>query len=257
MGRFEVCVCIAVLCCGVKGYGQQRDPAFETTDDYRVEESHGWTLRISSDFGPDEAELLRKVRRELDRQFTAIEAAVPAAAVEKLRQIEIWVEVNDPLFPCMCYHGHGRWLRAHGVNPDKTDQVELANARNFLSWTRHQPWMVLHELAHGYHDRFLPHGFQNEDVAAALAAALEGGLYGEVKHIGGGTRKHYASTNPMEFFAESTEAFFGKNDFYPYNHKELVEYDPAAALLLARLWGARSGERPVAAPRPEEVVGRE
>ena len=43
------------------------------------------------------------------------------------------------------------------INPDKTGAVELANPETFLEWTHEQPWMVLHELAHGYHHRFLGH----------------------------------------------------------------------------------------------------
>ena len=29
--------------------------------------------------------------------------------------------------------------------------------------------------------------------------------------------KHYGLTTPMEFFAEMTEAYFGANDFFPFN----------------------------------------
>lgn len=55
----------------------------------------------------------------------------------------------------MCYHESRDWLASHGVNPEKTGGVELAHPENFLTWTKDQPWMVLHELAHGYHVRFL------------------------------------------------------------------------------------------------------
>ena len=29
-------------------------------------------------------------------------------------------------------------------------------------------------------------------------------------------------TNEIEYFAESTEVFFGQNDFYPFNRQELL-----------------------------------
>ena len=48
----------------------------------------------------------------------------------------------------MTYHPDAGWLRDHGVNPEKASCVELANVRNFLEWTREQPSMLLHELAH-------------------------------------------------------------------------------------------------------------
>ena len=41
----------------------------------------------------------------------------------------------------------------------------------------------------------------------------------------------------MEYFAESTEAYFSKNDFYPFNKEELIAHDPVMFKLLTRLWG--------------------
>ena len=49
--------------------------------------------------------------------------------------------------------------------------------------------------------------------------------------------KAYAITNPMEYFAESTEAMFTRNDFYPYNREELKKHDPAMFDVLVKLWG--------------------
>jgi len=45
----------------------------------------------------------------------------------------------------------------------------------------------------------------------------------------------------MEYFAESTEAFFGANDFYPFVRAELQRHDPAMDRLLLRFWG---GDQP-------------
>jgi len=195
----------------------------------------GWTLRINQRYA-DEPQLLDDVLIEIRRQFAEIEGTVPAAAVEKLRRIEIWVEVNDPQFPCMCYHPNERWLRAHGVNPEKTKHVELANGRNFISWTKQQPWMILHELAHGYHDRFIEGGYENAPISNGLRRSKEAGLYGEVDHVGGKRRDHYAATNPMEFFAENSESYFGKNDFYPFNRDELRAYDEPTLRLMEQCW---------------------
>ena len=47
----------------------------------------------------------------------------------------------------------------------------------------------------------------------------------------------YAMTNPMEYFAEGTEAFFSRNDFFPFNRDELRQHDPGLDALLSRLWG--------------------
>jgi hypothetical protein len=41
----------------------------------------------------------------------------------------------------------------------------------------------------------------------------------------------------MEYFAETTEAFFSRNDFYPFNRAELRQADPEMEELLGKLWG--------------------
>ena len=55
----------------------------------------------------------------------------------------------------MAYHPSKRWLTQNHFNPELAGCVELGNPKTFLSWTKAQPWMVLHELAHAYHDQFL------------------------------------------------------------------------------------------------------
>ena len=122
------------------------------------------------------------------------------------------------------------------MNPDKEGCVDVANAKNFLSWTREQPWMVLHELAHGYHDRFPPGGYGNADLRAAYDRMKAAKKYESVLHIFGKSRRAYALNNPMEYFAESTEAFFGTNDFFPFTRDELKKHDPEMFLLLVEIW---------------------
>ena len=40
----------------------------------------------------------------------------------------------------------------------------------------------------------------------------------------------------MEWFAETTEALYGTNDFHPYVRSELREVDPQGARVVRRLW---------------------
>jgi hypothetical protein len=138
----------------------------------------------------------------------------------------------------MCYHSSADWLREHQMNPEKAQAVEIANCRNFLEWTRHdQPWMVLHELAHAYHDREL--GFENAEIKACWDRAVDAHIYESVQHIDGRKVRHYALTDAKEYFAEMTEAYFGTNDFYPFVRAELKEVDPRMHDLLEKLWGVR------------------
>jgi dipeptidyl-peptidase-4 len=41
----------------------------------------------------------------------------------------------------------------------------------------------------------------------------------------------------MEYFAETTEAYFTRNDFFPFTRAELERHDPEMFTLLGTLWG--------------------
>ena len=95
--------------------------------------------------------------------------------------------------------------------------------------------MVLHELAHAYHDKVL--GEDDEGIQKAYDQAVKGGRYEAVPYILGGVKRAYALTNKKEYFAETTEAYFGVNDFFPFTRDELRDFDPAGYRLMENVWG--------------------
>jgi hypothetical protein len=113
--------------------------------------------------------------------------------------------------------------------------VEIGEAADFLREIKRQPMMVLHELAHAYHDQVL--GFGHEGVKACYDAAVKAKSYESVMFWNNKKVRHYALTNHKEYFAEATEAFFGQNDFYPFVKAELREHDPAIVRVLTEVWG--------------------
>ena len=46
-----------------------------------------------------------------------------------------------------------------------------------------------------------------------------------------------STTNQMEYFAELSEAYFYRNDFYPFLNAELKQHDPVGYALMVELWG--------------------
>lgn len=209
---------------------------FDPTDRYETRQIEGWSVIINKGFLADHPELAKQTLELLRVQLYQILRTLPKKVDDPLRTIKIWVEFNEPHHPCMAYHPGADWLRENGMNPEKAKCVEIANAKNFLEWTIAQPWMVLHELAHGYHDLFLEQGYQNPDLDAAFGHAKQAKIYESVLRINGRDDKAYALTNSMEYFAEATEAYFGTNDFYPYVRSELERHDPQLFTLLKRLW---------------------
>ena len=122
--------------------------------------------------------------------------------------------------------------------------VEFTDVDNLEAEDRRMPLVVLHELAHGYHDKTLVKGYRNPDVAAAYQAAKAAGSYDKVARWTGKAftkepEKAYAMSNPMEYFSETTEAYFGRNDFYPFNREELQKHDPVMFDVLEKAWLVR------------------
>jgi len=210
--------------------------SFDPESAYAPRQIEGWRVLVNQKLLA-QTNLCDRTIKVLSMQLFQITRVVPGPALAKIRQIPIWVELDDPLFPWMCFHPSRDWLAEHGVNPAKTDAVELANATNFLSWSLEQPCMVLHELSHGYHHRFL--GDDYAGIRRCYEHARAAGLYASVLRANGQHERHYAMTDETEYFAESTEAFFGTNDFYPFVRAELKEYDPDMYALQCEVWGVK------------------
>ena len=215
---------------------QEQAPPYDPVEDYIEHRVEGWKVLVNKRLECEEQkELCNQTIKLLGDHLFRVSRVVPEVALAKLRMVPIWVESAHPRHPCMCYHISPDWLRGHGMNPAKAGAVELANAKNFLSWTNDQPWMVLHELAHAYHHQVLGH--DHAELKASYERAVASKSYESVLHVGGQKKRHYALNNDQEYFAEATEAYFGTNDFYPFVRPELKQHDPEMYDLLEKLWG--------------------
>jgi hypothetical protein len=209
--------------------------AFVPTSDYKTQNIEGWTIHVNKHLLSDQKALGHQALRLLDVKLYDITRVIPPKALERLREVPIWLGVNDGHAPCSEYHPNREWLAANGYNPDKAKCVEIGNASRFVDWSHDQPFMVLHELAHAYHDRVL--GWDAPEIKAAYEHALKTGLYQSVLRCDGTTGRAYALTDEHEYFAEGTESYFGTNDYYPFVRAELKAYDPMLADLLKKVWG--------------------
>ncbi|QEH38598.1 hypothetical protein OJF2_72020 [Aquisphaera giovannonii] len=182
---------------------------------------------------PDEAAAGLK---EVERQIEEVNRVMPAGPLEALRRVTIWVDWDvDPAGGCV-FHPSREWLVEHGRNPDKAGCVEVSNLRHFVEWSRDvQPCMILHELAHAYDFRVL--GAEDRRISAAYRHAMGKKLYDSVEYGPGGRKRAYAATNEREYFAEITEAYFSRNDFYPFVRDELKAHDPEGFRVLEAVWG--------------------
>ena len=221
----------------------------------------GWTVLVNERLRKEEKAATEKALELLRVQLLEIIRVVPAPAVAKLREVPLWFSPAYPgVKPSAEYHPGAGWLRDHGRDPAMAKAVEITDVRDFEAEMKRMPNFILHELAHGYHDRVLPGGFDNPEIKAAYQRAKAGKSYDKVERSFGNGRpntkeKAYAMTDPMEYFAETTEAFFSRNDFFPFTHNELKQHDPEMEKLLERLWGssARSTKTGQVKPPPPEL----
>ena len=204
-----------------------------------VRDIEGWKIHIDpalleGEHREEGAKALTMLANHLQR----IKILVPAEPLVKLQALEIWIEHNHPLLKAMQYHPSKGWLVANGHDPRLTRKVHIPQARELVSRSQllKHPAVILHELAHAYHDQIL--SFDHPEVIAAYNKAKEAGTYESVLLYTGKKVKHYGLTNHKEYFAEGTEAYFYRNDFYPFVRAELKEHDPTLHDVLVKIWGA-------------------
>lgn len=233
--------------------------AEELPANYEPARLKGYGLMIRADWQRNRPAEVRRILAALETDLDVINAALPGPAAEFLRhRVTIWV--SPSLQPRagfsgrgMCFHASEAWVSGNGLGAARAGGIEICNAEDYLLWRAEQPMMVLHELAHAYHDAIRP---ADRDIRAAFDRAVTAGRYECVRYILAGPderRRAYAINNELEYFAELSEACFGRNDFEPMTRAELSEFDPQGLAAVERAWsnpsvagvGAASGaERP-------------
>jgi hypothetical protein len=204
---------------------------------HTVKQIEGWSVQVDDRLlsEPDKR-LGDRALLLLGHQLSNVAMHLPPDKVERLRAVKIQIDLSHGLLTTAQYHPSRGWLRMNGFKETLEKAVHIPHAGRFASprLQRDQPWMVLHELAHAYHDQVL--GFREPRIKAAWQRFVESGKYKSVRHVNGSTTTHYALTNEKEFFAEMSESFFGINDFFPFNPEELKAAEPELFGLLDEIW---------------------
>lgn len=204
-----------------------------------IQEIEGWTVYVDPQLlpGGEQETLGARAISMLQNHLERITILLPDAPLKQIQTCEIWLEYNHPKLRNMQYHPDEDWLIDNGHDPRLSKKVHITQAEDLLSrhHMRKHPAVILHELAHAYHDQIL--GFDEPRILAAYQQAMDAGIYQKSLLYTGDCVKHYACTNHKEYFAESTEAYFYKNDFYPFVAAELQQHDPCVYDLMLDIWG--------------------
>ncbi|MEZ6058095.1 MAG: metallopeptidase [Planctomycetaceae bacterium] len=218
------------------------EPKVETPQvviEHELRDVEGWPVLVDRRLlDGAEAELGAEALKVLQHELYELSLVVPAEKVAEMRKVRIYLDLDHPL-NALQYHPGAGWLKDHGYDVAMEKAVHIPKAKSLISHSKknEQPWVMLHELAHAYHDQVL--GFDNVPIMKAFEKAKASGKYEKVLHIRGHKTKHYALTNHKEYFAEMSESYFGTNDFYPFVLGELKESDVDTYEMLTDIWGKR------------------
>lgn len=197
----------------------------------------GWNVRVDRRLleAPD-AELGERALRTLAAKLADVERVVRPDRLAKLKTVTIVLDLSHGGLSSMQYHPSKGWLEANGYAADLAKCVHLPRAVDLLSKRSavEQPWVMLHELSHAFHDQALT--FEEPRIVAAYEKYKASGRGEGVMLYDGRKVKHYALTDHKEFFAEMSESYLGSNDFYPFNRAELKESEPEIHALLKDVW---------------------
>ncbi|MDX2038815.1 MAG: hypothetical protein SFX72_19365 [Isosphaeraceae bacterium] len=204
----------------------------------------GWTVFVDERLlAREHEELGTRAVGLVESGLRIIAATVPKRRVDELRRFEIQIDLSHGELVSPQYHPSKGWLESHGYASALEKRIHIPDARYFTRsrFQRDQPSGLLHELAHAYHDQIL--GNDHAGIRAAFARVRESKRFEKVLHVDGHTTRHYALSNPQEFFAEMTESYLGRNDFAPFNPAELERDEPEIAALMKSIWLAPSDRR--------------
>ena len=205
----------------------------------------GWTIAVDPKLMEDEHETTRdEAFKALANHLQRVKYLMPEERLSEMQELGIWLDLDHPKLSGMQYHPSRGWLVSNGHDPRLEKYVHLARAKELTEpymWAKH-PYVILHELAHSYHDQVL--GFEDPAILDAYNRSKEDGIYEEVLLHTGKQVRHYGLNDQKEYFAEATEAYFGVNDFYPFVRAELQEHDPVMYAVLQGVWGPIEGMVP-------------
>lgn len=214
-------------------------------DGYRCIKVQGHWLWFNKDFLANEPKLLNETVAAVVADLKDMDRLMPEAAVEVLKSVSIWLEYETEPFGSVTgqvpvYHYSRTWLIQQGKNPAMAQGVQICNAKNYLQCRDDKVGLyMLHEMAHAYFH--ILEQQQSQSVKAAYELAKAQGIYDKVGRMNSDVLRGeyitaYAMQDEHEYFAELSEAYFGCNDYYPYNRQQLRQHDPIGYQIVRKLW---------------------
>jgi hypothetical protein len=206
--------------------------AFEPNSKYTTLAIQGWKVLVNKGLLDKDSKHFQAGQKALVKfhdDFYILTKMLGAERLKDIQSTRVWLEVDTTIGsdgkrkPCFHYHPAVKWLIDNDYNPAKHKCVEIGKAATYARQGPRSRRVMLHELAHSYHNRFL--GFSDKRILAAYKAAKASGKY---------PARIYAMTDFKEYFACLTVWYFDNGK----RRKTARDRDPDGMKLVAKIWGA-------------------
>ena len=243
----SVLLMVALTACGGGGNPEDEEPIEDPLPPgviagYTRVEHEGFVIQVQdiglSNYSIPTNAALDKVKADISAIVHDYNLA--PNVLDSLREFKFFIDWNKTLGGTARFHASSNWLANNDYIPEKINSIEVSNVNNFLNFTQlNSPNMLLHELAHLYHFTKLTVHFS--PIYENYLRARDSGIYNAVSyHVGNGNyldnQQSPAVSDQTNYLAELTEAYFGMNDYFPFNRDELRTHDPEGFALMELVW---------------------
>lgn len=192
----------------------------------------GWDVYIEQQLVDKNDVRVFLTLRLLSEKLRELKVILPAKAITQLKTVPIYFS-EDKEFNAE-YYFFAPYVYRSGKDIKMMDGIEFRSISFFLQESKFSPMLVLHELAHAYHK--LNYKRIDKLIMRAYRKAETGKLYQRVLTVTNRYSRAYALQSPFEYFAELTEAYFGRNNYYPFDRNELESYDKYGYEMIREAW---------------------
>ncbi len=176
-----------------------------------------------------------------DKLYDFTQLNIDQTKIDSLQTVPIFLDWNTSDVSIATYYKSN----TIGTISQKFKCIAIRNIGFFIASANNEN-VVVHELAHAYHDQFASSS-DNYTINNAYNNAVTNNLYQNIWTLDAGgnyfmTDEPYLMTNRDEYFAELTEAYFDINVTFPFFYTQ-ISYDPDAVNMLTSIWGDISSEQ--------------
>jgi hypothetical protein len=223
---------------------------------FEIEKLPHATILWNPDFA-DDMRTRYRIRAALMFDLDIIDWQVPAETWRRLGEIRIVISPKTEGWAAdrlpskgrgSGFHHTANWLRTNGFDAEREGVVEIYNATDFLTNKPVFPMVLVHELTHRL--QYLAEGADSAIVTKMIEVhkrAIDSGKGAQVAHIlappGELKAAPWMKAPWREYIAERAEAFFGRDQYYPFTRDDLISYDREACDVVADLWATKCAPR--------------